>query len=181
MSKFNEGDKVRVISEHTLDGVGYREVEVGDIVTVGCATGFYSVPTYQVRRADGGISVIDATCLELVVGYTFDPGGEKIAFEGVRVGDTIAALTYGQWRVAEVSEVSDNFLGDAKGECIAYGDSDTTDIRLLHRPEAPVDREQVDALTALLVEEIPEQLNATPAALTDIAIALVKAGVSVDV
>ena len=179
MTEFNEGDKVRVISTHTLNGVGYREVEVGDIVTVGCATGFYSVPTYQVRRADGGISVIDATCLEL--GYTFDPGGEKIAFDDVKVGDTIAALTYSQWRVAEVDAVRGNFLGDAASERIAYGDNDTTDIRLLHRPEAPVDREQVDALTALLVEEIPEQLNATPAALTDIAIALVKAGVSVDV
>ena len=179
MTEFNEGDKVRVISEHTLNGVGYREVEVGDIVTVVCATGMWDVPTYRVRRADGGISVIDATCLEL--GYTFDPGGEKIAFDDVKVGDTIAALTYSQWRVAEVDAVRGNFLGDAASERIAYGDSDTTDIRLLHRPEAPVDREQVDALTALLVEEIPEQLNATPAALTDIAIALVKAGVSVDV
>ena len=179
MTEFNKGDKVRVISEHTLDGVGYREVEVGDIVTVECETVGYSVPTHRVRRADGGISVIDATCLEL--GYTFDPGGEKIAFDDVKVGDTIAALTYSQWRVAEVDAVLDNFLGDAAGDCIAYDDCETPDIRLLHRPEAPVDREQVDALTALLVEEIPEQLNATPAALTDIAIALVKAGVSVDV
>lgn len=169
--KSSKGDKVRVVSEHTLNGVGYSEVEVGDIVTVECAMGMWDVPTYRVRRADGGSSVIDATCLEL--GYTFDPGGEKIAFEGVRVGDTIAALTYGQWRVAEVSEVSDNFLGDAKGECIAYDDSDTADIRLLHRPEPQVDPAKVAA-----VMEVINQADVSVDDANAIAVALVKAGVS---
>ena len=175
MTEFNEGDKVRVISEHTLNGVGYREVEVGDIVTVECAMEMWDVPTYRVRRADGGSSVIDASCLEL--GYTFDPGGEKIAFGDVQVGDTVAALTYSQWRVAEVDAVWGNFLGDAASERIAYGDSDTTDIRLLHRPEPKVDPVQVQAVTAALRNAGADHWDG----LTNLAAALVKAGVSVDV
>ena len=128
MTELSKGDKVRVISEHTLNGVGYGEVEVGDTVMVVGATGMCDVPKYHVRRADGGISVIDATCLELVVEYTFDPGGEKIAFGDVKVGDTVAALTYSQWRVAEVDAVRGNLLGDAASERIAYGDSDTEEM-----------------------------------------------------
>ena len=175
MTEFNEGDKVRVVSEHTLNGVGYSEVEVGDIVTVGCASGVWDVPAYRVRRADGGISVIDATCLEL--GYTFDPGGEKIAFGDVQVGDTVAALTYGQWRVAEVDAVWGNLMCDAASERIAYGDSDTTDIRLLHRPEPKVDPAKVAAVTAALRNAGADHWDG----LTNLAAALVKAGVSVDV
>ena len=176
MTEFNKGDKVQVISEHTLNGVvGYREVEVGDTVTVVCATGMCDVPKYRVRRADGGISVIDATCLEL--GYTFDPGGEKIAFDDVKVGDTVAALTYSQWRVAEVDAVWGKFLGDAASERIAYGDSDTTDIRLLHRPEPKVDPVQVQAVTAALRNAGADHWDG----LTNRAAALVKAGVSIDV
>ena len=177
MTEFNEGDKVRVISEHTLDGVGYREVEVGDTVTVECALGMWDVPTYHVRRAGGGIIAIDATCLELVVEYTFDPGGEKIAFDDVKVGDTIAALTYSQWRVAEVDTVRGRFLGDTASERIAYGDSDTTDIRLLHRPEPKVDPVQVQAVTAALRNAGADHWDG----LTNLAAALVKAGVSIDV
>ena len=176
MSKFNEGDKVRVISEHTLNGVGYREVEVGDIVTVEYASGLWDVPTYHVRRADGGIIVIDAACLEL--GYTFDPGGEKIAFGDVKMGDTIAALTYSQWRVAEVDAARGNLLCDAASERIAYGDSDTEEIRLLHRPEPKVDPAKVAA-----VQKVLESINrgSTYDIPTDYAERLVKAGVSVDV
>ena len=172
MTEFNEGDKVRVISEHTLNGVGYSEVEVGDIVTVVGASG----QRVRVRRADGGDSAIDATCLEL--GYTFDPGGEKIAFEDVKAGDTIAALTYSQWRVAEVDAVRGNFLGDAASERIAYGDSDTEEIRLLHRPEPKVDPAKVAA-----VQKVLESINRgiTYYIPTDYAERLVKAGVSVDV
>ena len=179
MTEFNEGDKVRVISAHTLNGAGYREVEVGDIVTVECAsaTGVWDVPTYHVRRAGGGMSVIDATCLELVKEYTFDPGGEKIAFGDVKVGDTIAALTYSQWRVAEVDAVWDNFLGDAASDCIAYDDSDTEEIRLLHRTEPQVDAVQVQAVTAALSNAGADHWDG----LTNLAAALVKAGVSVDV
>ena len=175
MTEFKAGDKVRVISEHTLNGVGYSDVEVGDIVTVVCSTRLWDVPTYHVRRADGGISVIDATCLELV--YVFDPGGEKIAFDDVKVGDTIAALTYRQWRVAEVGTMLDNLLGGAEGACIAYGDSDTTDIRLLHRPEPKVDPVQVQAVTAALRNAGADHWDG----LTNLAAALVKAGVSFDV
>ena len=175
MTEFSKGDKVRVISAHTLNGVGYREVGVGDIVTVVCAMGLWDVPAYHVRRADGGISVIDATCLEL--GYTFDPGGEKIAFGDVQVGDTVAALTYSQWRVAEVDAVWGNFLGDTAGERIAYGDSDTTDIRLLHRPEPKVDPAKVAAVTAALRDAGADHWDG----LATLAAALVKAGVSVDV
>lgn len=171
MTEFKAGDKVRVISSHTLNGVGYGEVEVGDIVTVVGESGLWDVPTYHVRRADGGMSVIDATCLELR--YTFDPGGEKIAFEGVRVGDTIAALTYSQWRVAEVDEVSDNFLGDAVGDCIAYDDSDTEEIRLLHRPEPKVDPAKVAA-----VAEVINQVDVSVQTANAIALALVKAGIA---
>ena len=178
MTEFNEGDKVRVISEHTSNGVGYSEVEVGDIVTVGCASGvWWDVPAYRVRRADGGISVIDATCLELVKEYTFDPGGENIAFDDVQVGDTVAALTYSQWRVAEVDAVWGNLMGDAASERIAYGDSDTTDIRLLHRPEPKVDPAKVAAVTAALSNAGADHWDG----LTNLAEALVKAGVSVDV
>ena len=177
MTEFKEGDKVQVISDHTLNGARYHEVEVGDTVTVVCATGMCDVPKYHVRRADGGISVIDATCLELVVEYTFDPGGEKIAFGDVQVGDTIAALTYSQWRVAEVDAVRGNLLGDAASERIAYGDSDTTDIRLLHRPEPKVDPVQVQAVTAALRNAGADHWDG----LTNLAAALVKAGVSVDV
>ena len=175
MTEFNEGDKVRVISEHTLNGVGYSEVEVGDIVTAVRASELWDVPTYHVRRADGGISVIDATCLE--PGYTFDPGGEKIAFDDVKVGDTIAALTYSQWRVAEVDAVLDNFLGDAAGDCIAYDDCETPDIRLLHRPEPNVDPAKVQAMTAALSNAGADHWDG----LATLAAALVKAGVSVDV
>ena len=176
MTEFNEGDKVRVISAHTLNGVGYREAEVGDIVTVECETGAWSVPTYRVLLADGKTSVIDATCLEPE--YTFDPGGEKIAFEDVKAGDTIAALTYSQWRVAEVDAVRGNFLGDAASERIAYGDSDTEEIRLLHRPEPKVDPAKVAA-----VQKVLESINRgiTYYIPTDYAERLVKAGVSVDV
>lgn len=169
--KFSKGDKVRVVSEHTVNGVRYHEVNVGDIVTVVCETWVYSVPTYRVRLANGDISVIDATCLELR--YTFDPGGEKIAFGDVQVGDTVAALTYGQWRVAEVDAVWGNYLGDAASERIAYGDSDTTDIRLLHRPEPKVDPAKVAA-----VMEVINQVDVSVDDANAIAVALVKAGVS---
>ena len=137
--------------------------------------GMWDVPTYRVRRADGGSGVIDARSLGLV--YGFSPGGEKIAFDDVKVGDTIAALTYSQWRVAEVDAVWGTSLGDAVRERIAYGDSDTTDIRLLHRPEPKVDPVQVQAVTAALSNAGADHWDG----ITNLAAALVKAGVSVDV
>lgn len=185
MNRFNVGDKVRVAPEATY-GRNTNPVAFaiqGKVVSVRTshpdAEGDITVGLEG--RADGWW--VDPKYLTLVKSepkeYSFDPGGEKIAFGDVKKGDTIAHLGEDSWNVG----VADRFIDDAWwtkiGNMVTCGDVDY-DRRLLHRPEAPVDREQVDALTQLLVEEIPEQLNATPAALTDIAIALVKAGVRVD-
>lgn len=159
--QFNVGDKVR----HTLDD------DLGVVTGINAPEGHVWVEFEQDGREcqnTGFLALVESAGES----YTFDPGGTPIEYSDVKVGDTIAALTYGQWRIAVAETVTDWGLCDSEYlSTIAYRDSDTTDIRLLHRPEAQVDPVQVAALEAALAQYVTDT--------NTLAVALVKAGVTV--
>lgn len=107
--------------------------------------------------------------------YTFDPGGSVIDYASVQEGDTIAALTFGHWRIGVAEVVNDWGVTDSQwGSILAYHDPDTAEIRLLNRPEVKVDRVAVEALALLI--PMNHSYNRV-----EIAEALVKAGVTAPV
>ena len=166
MPQFNKGDRVLVDPDalYSVGSVGFR------------IQGKHVIVSNPVPSTAGDI-IVDFEGDRWFVNpkyltFVFDPGGEKIAFDDVKAGDTVAALTYGQWRVAEMRDVL-GALTEADN-VLAYNDDNTTDIRLLHRPEPKVDAAQVAALKALILAGDTHTIH-------DIAETLVKAGVSVDV
>ena len=141
MPKFNKGDRVTVAADATW---GCNNIEVKSWMVD---------PTAEVRvesetpDSDGDIFVKNANdagfdgyvnarfvspYVESEQEYTFDPGGERIEYADIRVGDTIAALwPSGTWRIGTAEYVGDYYMMAGSGDLATVA---LTDIRLLHRP-----------------------------------------------
>lgn len=193
MTEFKAGDKVIVAA-----GAGWYEGDrYGAFYRSAVKPGLADV-THKERKKDvytlsqngEGLFSVHAEFLTLAVDaepepksepYTFDPGGTVIDFAEIKVGDIIAAITYGDWRIGEAQSVEHYAVSSSNQAYLAYSDTDTTEIRLLHRPEPELDPEQVAAMREVignLLHVVVKNATSNPDALAE---ALVKAGVTVNV
>lgn len=170
MTNYNKGDKIRAIREAR----SWRNYD--DTLAAGTVVTFRHIDKwgaaddgYTIAIEEGGI--YNAEDFVLASGYTFDPGGTVISYDDVQEGDTIAALTYESWRIGKVR--GKNEYNISGGGILAYSDSDTTEIRLLNRPEPEVDRAAVEALSDA-IESLDFDTD-----IEGIATQLIKAGVTV--
>ena len=176
--KFKKGDRVRAVrpTKGWSDG---PTIPVGTVRTVEEIDKWGAANTgYTLWIKEGIYKAEDFA-------YVFDPGGEPIEFSDIKVGDTIAAFTFNQWRVAEVN-CMEHWGVFSKGDgVIAYNDGNTKEVRLLHRPVPPVDPVQVAAVQKA-IETIPYAplrdlgIDYDDVDFKPLAEALVKAGVTIN-
>lgn len=144
MENIKVGDRVYVPEDATFTNVyGTRDsvsISIRDKeVTVDGRSDV--VPTNFL--VNGGY-LVDKDSITLVAepDYTFDPGGEVIKVEDVKVGDTIAVLYTGTWSVSKVTDVDDSSNSSSYGwSADVFNSNDdviadkwSEEIRLLHRP-----------------------------------------------
>lgn len=183
MTEFQVGDKVRAVRDAQSWNNYDRQIPKGEIRTIRIIDKWGAARDgYTLNMSDGGVYKAEDFEHET---YVFQPGGEPIDYDSVQMGDTIAALTFGSWRIAKVGCIRGTFIDNEKNDRLAYNDSDTTEIRLLHRPEPEVDQVQVTALVEV-IQNIPYTplrdigVDYAGVDFTPLAEALVKAGVKVD-
>ena len=159
MENIKVGDRVYVPEDATFTDIFGGRQRVADAiqdkeVIVKEKTGY--VPTNFL--VNGGY-LVDRDSITLVAStepdYTFDPGGEVIKVEDVKVGDTIAVLYTGTWSVSKVTDVHDSAGSSSYGwSADVFNSNDdiiadkwSEEIRLLNRP---IKAERIEALVEVL-------------------------------